>query len=73
MPTAVADADRKRVLSMLGPQPVDIDEIVRTSSLGVREVRIVLMELDLAGRLEWHGRQLVSLVELTEPSAEPLA
>jgi DNA processing protein len=56
------DGDRATVLAALGPHPIDIDEIVRVTALGAREVRIVLMELDLAGEIERHGAQLVSRV-----------
>lgn len=58
--TAPGDAERARVLSLLGPHPVDIDEIARAADLGVRAVRILLMELDLAGEIVRHGHQLVS-------------
>jgi DNA processing protein len=54
------DAERARVLSLLGPHPIDIDEVVRATDLGVRDVRILLMELDLAGEIVRHGHQLVS-------------
>lgn len=54
------DSERARVLAALGPHPVDIDEVVRTTSLDVRDVRILLMELDLAGEITRHGQQLVS-------------
>lgn len=60
LPRELSDTDRDQVLSALGPSPVDIDEIVRATGLGVREVRIVLMELDLSGEIERHGQQLVS-------------
>jgi DNA processing protein len=52
--------DRAHILAALGPQPADVDEIVRATGIGVREVRITLMELDLAGEIERHGNQLVS-------------
>jgi DNA processing protein len=45
----------------LGPSPVDIDELIRTTGIATRKVQIVLLELDLAGRLQRHGQQLVSL------------
>lgn len=54
------DRERARVLSLLGPHPIDIDEIVRATALGIRDVRILLMELDLAGEIVRHGHQLVS-------------
>jgi DNA processing protein len=52
---------RARVLAALGPHPVDIDEVGRATALSAREVRALLMELDLAGEIERHGFQLVSL------------
>jgi DNA processing protein len=54
--------DRDAVVSALGPHPIDIDEIARATGLGIRVVRVVLMELDLSGLIERHGVQLVSLV-----------
>jgi len=50
-------------IGALGPSPVDIDELIRTTGLETRKVDIVLLELDLAGRLQRHGQQLVSLIE----------
>ena len=57
------DADRDMVLNVLGPHPTDIDDVVRATGLAVRDVRIILMELDLAGRIERHGQHLVSRIE----------
>ncbi len=54
------NAERARVLAALGPHPIDIDEVVRTTDLDVRDVRVLLMELDLAGEITRHGQQLVS-------------
>jgi DNA processing protein len=50
------------VTELLGPTPVSVDELVRTSRAQAREVRVVLFELERAGKLEWHGADLVSLV-----------
>ena len=50
-----------RVLGALGPAPVEFDELVRASGLSVQAVRAVLLDLAMAGRVEHHGRQLVSL------------
>lgn len=58
---AVADRDRDRVLAALGPAPVDVDELARATGLPVRILQIALLELTLAGRIERHGQQLVSL------------
>jgi DNA processing protein len=53
--------DRARLLAALGPAPVDIDELARATGLPVRAMQIALIELTLAGRIERHGHQLVSL------------
>jgi DNA processing protein len=42
---------RSRIIDLLGPVPADLDDIIRVSGLPVATVRIVLLELDLAGRL----------------------
>ena len=57
----VDDAVRKQVVDALGPAPVSMDELARATGLGIRSVRIALLELALAGRIEQHGTQLVSL------------
>ena len=59
----IGQTERERVLEALGPSPVDIDEVIRATGLPARKVHIVLLELDLAGRLQRHGRQLVSRIE----------
>lgn len=51
-----------RVIELLGPTPVSVDEIVRASQAPAREVRTILFELELAGRLERHGADLVSKI-----------
>ena len=56
-----ADQDRARVLEALGPAPVEVDEIIRYTCLPARMVQVVLLELALAGRLERHPGQRVSL------------
>ncbi|MEW5963418.1 MAG: DNA-processing protein DprA [Pseudomonadota bacterium] len=60
-PPLLGDDDRSRLLAALGPAPIDIDAIVRASELPIRAVQVLLMELDLAGRIVRHGSQLVSL------------
>lgn len=60
-PPLLSGTDRQHVLSVLGPQPSAIDDIARATGLGIRDVRIIVMELDLAGRIERHGQTLVSL------------
>jgi DNA processing protein len=57
------DALRSAIISALGPSPVEIDDIVRFTEANISQVQLVLMELDLAGRLERHIGNRVSLVE----------
>jgi DNA processing protein len=62
-PHAEPGADeRSRIIDLLGPTPVGIDDLVRLSQRPAGSVRIVLLELELAGRLQRHGGGLVSLV-----------
>src|SRR5438128_2263627 len=53
--------ERSRIIDLLGPTPVPIDDLVRLSASSPAIVRTVLFELELAGRLERHGGALVSL------------
>ena len=57
----IDDADRSRIIEALGPASVEIDEIMRYTNLPLSEVYLVLLELDLAGRLERHPGGLVSV------------
>jgi len=62
-PGAEPGADeRARIVGLLGPTPVPIDDLVRLSGSSPAIVRVVLLELELAGRLERHGGALVSLL-----------
>ena len=57
----LGERDLDRVLAALGPAPIDIDELVRATGLPPRSLQVALIELALAGRIERHGHQLVSL------------
>ena len=50
-----------RVLEQLGPTPLSVDELVRQCQLSQAAVAAVLLELELAGRIERHPGQKVSL------------
>ncbi|HZH51634.1 MAG TPA: DNA-processing protein DprA [Microvirga sp.] len=50
------------LVALLGPSPVAIDDLVRQSGLSIRVVQTALLELELAGRLERHGGNAVSLL-----------
>ena len=54
--------ERARIVTLLGPSPVSLDDLIRMSGLSPTIVRTVLLELELAGRLERHGGGLVSLI-----------
>jgi DNA processing protein len=56
------ESDRERLVEALGPTPVGIDEIIRHTGLHPAQVFMILLELDLAGRLERHSGGAVSLV-----------
>jgi DNA processing protein len=56
-----APDERARIINLLGPAPVQIDDLIRLSKSSPAVVRMVLLELDIAGRLERHGGGLVSL------------
>jgi DNA processing protein len=58
---ALTEDARGAVLAALGPAPASVDEVARAAHLDIRSVRIALLELALAGRIEQHGGQLVSL------------
>jgi DNA processing protein len=50
------------LIAYLGPSPVAIDDLVRQSGLPIRSVQMALLELEIAGRLERHGGNAVSLI-----------
>jgi len=54
--------ERSRIISLLSPVPISMDDLVRLAKTSPRVVRIVLLELEIAGRLERHGGGLVSLL-----------
>ncbi len=64
-PIAVAEAgegDRRAIAELLGPTPVPIDELVRQSGKPAAAVQLVLLELELAGRVERHAGAKISLL-----------
>src|SRR3546814_19536117 len=60
-PIDADDAERPIVGALLGPVPVAVDEIIRQAGLAPAAVQTVLLELELAGRLERHAGGRVSL------------
>ena len=52
---------RDQFTQSLSPTPIEIDQLIRISGLSPSQAQLILLELDLAGRLERHGNQSVSL------------
>ena len=63
LPTEDTDTDeaRRAVAEMLSPAPVAVDEIIRTCQLSPALVSTILLEWELAGRLERHPGNRVNL------------
>jgi DNA processing protein len=59
--TLLAEA-RSQVLSLLSPSAVAVDELLRECQFSTAVVKTVLLELELAGRLERHPGNKVSLL-----------
>jgi DNA processing protein len=55
------DGHAHAIAGLLGPTPIAIDDLVRLSGAPAATVRRVLLELELAGRIERHGGGLVSM------------
>jgi DNA processing protein len=64
LPVTEQDTERWRpvLLELLSPVPVPLDELLRQSGAGLPVVQTILLELQLAGRLEWHRGNKVSLL-----------
>jgi DNA processing protein len=46
---------RERIAALLGPSPITLDELARAAEVSARAVRVALLELEVAGRLEISG------------------
>lgn len=57
-----ADVERRALVDLLGPTPVPVDELVRQSGQDAAAVQLVLLELELAGRIERHAGAKISLL-----------
>jgi len=55
------EAQRRSVSAALGPTPVGVDELVRQCHLTPAEVMVVILELELAGRLRRHAGGMISI------------
>ena len=60
-PEVLPDTEaRARIVALLGPTPVALDDLVRLAETPPAIVRTVLLELELAGRVERHRDGSVS-------------
>ena len=66
MPTQISDSDMEhahvKILENLGFSPVPVDDLIRQSNIPAAVVFTVLLELELAGRLERQVGNKVALV-----------
>ncbi len=60
-PREAPEAGRARLIELLGPTPLAVDEAARRCQLSAPEVALLLLELELAGRIERHRGNRVSL------------
>ena len=56
-----SEDDKSRLLSSLSSAPIEVDELVRQLGLTASATQMLLLELDLAGQIEWSSGQLVAL------------
>ncbi|GAA0581932.1 DNA-processing protein DprA [Caenispirillum bisanense] len=61
-PPDIPDTARAAVVGCLGPSPVTVDEVIRECQLSAAVVATILLELELAGRLERQSGNRVSLL-----------
>ena len=67
-----AEAARERIIALLGPSPITLDELGRAAEASARDVRVALLELELAGRVEYSGDR-VALRAIADESVSPTA
>lgn len=56
------DNARAVIINAMGATPVEIDDIIRHTQYPAQTVYLILLELDLAGRLQRHSGGLVSFI-----------
>ena len=56
-----SERERQTLLDLLSPSPIDVDDLVRESGMHPAAVMGLLLELELAGRIQRHPQDAVSL------------
>ncbi len=54
------DAVRDRIAALLGPAPIALDALAQAADASARETRVALLELEIAGRIEFSGGDRVA-------------
>ncbi|TQL17568.1 DNA processing protein [Zymomonas mobilis] len=60
--TDVSSKDREKIHNLIGAAPIGINELIRQSGLENAIIQTILLEMELAGRLESHAGGRVSLL-----------
>jgi DNA processing protein len=56
-----SDGERARLIEALSLTPTSVDTLINATGLSVATIQMLLLGLDLAGRIEWSSGQLVAL------------
>jgi len=54
--------DHEKIIELLGATPTGVDELVRECHMSAAAVQSTLLELELAGRIERHPGNRISLI-----------
>ncbi|MCL2384426.1 MAG: DNA-processing protein DprA [Alphaproteobacteria bacterium] len=57
----------RHLIELLSSTPIAIDELARLAAIPTREIRTVLLDLKLAGKIDWHSGDLVTARPQTLP------
>lgn len=63
------EATIRRIEEMLGPSPISLDDLARVADLDVRRVRMAIVVLELAGRIEHSGGDRVALLPANDTAS----
>ena len=61
-----AEVARERIVALLGPSPITLDELARAAEASARMVRVALLELEVAGRVEYSGDRVALRATVNE-------
>jgi DNA processing protein len=72
MEPAELAAARRKVLDLLGPSPTAVDELIRRCQFSAAAVMSILLDFEIAGRIEQlAGNRVVLLAEPGQDWSEP--